>query len=103
MRFLALAVNWSVALDEDIARVCGPEDEPDEAVSGDPESMHGEDDEEGFDDMPLAVGWEDEDDEDEDEDDTDDEDDDDGDDEDDDDEEDEPPVAKAKRGRKGKK
>ena len=45
----------------------GPEDAVDEAVNSDPDSVNGEEDESGFDDMPVAW-WEDEDDIEEDED-----------------------------------
>lgn len=38
----------------------GPEDEPDLEANGDPSSINGEESEEGFDDMPLECGWEDE-------------------------------------------
>ena len=51
----------------------GPEDEFDPCVNGDPSSLHGEEDEEGFDDMPLAGGWEDDGDDDDDEEEGDDE------------------------------
>lgn len=43
-----------------LASAAGPEDEFDDAVNGDPDSMNGEDDETGFDDMPVMNGWEDE-------------------------------------------
>ena len=38
----------------------GPEDPFDEAANGDPDSMNGEDDEEGFDEMSSELGWDDE-------------------------------------------
>lgn len=50
---------WPIWLERHIRRVTGPEDEPDTGVNGDPDSMLGEDDESGFDDMPVEVGWED--------------------------------------------
>lgn len=40
-------------------RVTGPLDESDE-VNHDPASSNGEEDETGFDDMPVEAGWEDE-------------------------------------------
>jgi hypothetical protein len=39
--------------------VTGPDDEPDPAVNGDGDSHHGDDDESGYDDMPVECGWED--------------------------------------------
>ena len=38
----------------------GPEDDPDPSVNGDPDSLCGEEDGAGFDDMPAECGWEDE-------------------------------------------
>jgi hypothetical protein len=43
------------------ALATGPLDEFDDSANGDPDSMNGEDDEEGFDDMPVEAGWEDDD------------------------------------------
>ena len=43
-----------------LRRGAGPEDDLDPCVNGDPDSLTGEEDEAGFDDMPLENGWEDE-------------------------------------------
>lgn len=43
------------------ATLLGPEDEFDEAANGDPDSMCGEDAEDGFDDMPIEAEWSDDD------------------------------------------
>jgi hypothetical protein len=62
-------ISWPDLLLEHERQICGPEDEFDERVNGDPDSTLGEDDESGFDEMSPAVGWDDESDEEEDEDD----------------------------------
>lgn len=48
-------IRWPLDLAEREAYLCG-----DDEVNGDPDSLNGEEDERGFDDMPLAVGWDDE-------------------------------------------
>lgn len=55
--------DWPAELHRHERLIVGPEDEPDESVNGDPDSTLGEDDETGFDDMPVEVGWEDDDEE----------------------------------------
>ena len=40
--------------------ITGPEDEFDPETNGDPDSLTGEEDEAGFDEMSPEVGWEDE-------------------------------------------
>jgi hypothetical protein len=37
----------------------GPDDEPDTGINGDPDSHCGEEDESGYDDMPVECGWDD--------------------------------------------
>lgn len=49
--------RWGAPL---LASATGPEDEFDDSANGDPDSLNGEEDESGFDDMPLLNGWEDE-------------------------------------------
>ena len=45
-------MNWDRELDREVRRIAGPEDESDDEVNGDPDSMVGEEDESGFDDGP---------------------------------------------------
>ena len=61
-------IRWPLVLDQHIRDVIGPDDEFNDETNGDPDSLLGEEDERGFDDMPGENGWEDESDEDEDED-----------------------------------
>jgi hypothetical protein len=55
-------VNWPRLLAA-LEREQGPEDEFDDEANGDPDSMLGEDDEEGFDELPVENGWPDDDEE----------------------------------------
>lgn len=52
-------IRWPLALDAHIREITGPEDEFNDGTNGDPDSLVGEEDERGFDDMSLAVGWDD--------------------------------------------
>lgn len=56
-------IDWPKWLDWMVFNVTGPEDEADPAVNGDIDSVNGEEAEDGFDDMPVDCGWEDESDE----------------------------------------
>ena len=53
-------MRWPAELERHIRLVCGPEDEADPEVNGDPDSLTGEEAESGFDEM---ADWPDEDDE----------------------------------------
>ena len=54
-----MTARWPAELERHIRRVCGPEDESDLEVNGDPDSLTGEEDESGYDE---EYGWEDPDD-----------------------------------------
>ncbi len=49
-------ISWSDELDRAIARIVGPEDEPDLECNGDPDSLNGEEA-----DVPAFFGFDDED------------------------------------------
>lgn len=53
-------IDWNHQLELMVGEVCGPEDEFDLETNGDPDSLTGEEDESGFDDMPIMNGWDDE-------------------------------------------
>lgn len=46
-----MPISWPAALDREVRRIAGPEDDFDDEANGNPDSMTGEDDEAGFEEM----------------------------------------------------
>lgn len=59
-RAAADVISWPSRLVEHERFVCGPEDEFNTETNGDPDSINGEEDVSGYDDMPVEAGWGDE-------------------------------------------